>query len=848
MPNLVSRLTVQLIDHVSGPSKGAAGSLKGLAGSFDKLASAGGSGKMAGAMKRVIADIEALEKIGEFRNLKRGLADASQAFRLAQQYVRQLKTAITDSGTATRAQEAALRRAVAAADSAKGAWLRQGQAVRSAMSGLQAAGVTVNRLADHETRLRRSIELTNNSLSTRFGHFKTALAGSAVGRLAGSFGGAAGIGALGAGGTAFAVGKAGLTDALALERAMYDVSRATDTSGTALAGYQKQLESMSLASGARTTDLASMLAAAGFAGRPKGDLLEFTGYANKAMTAWGTNAEATGQALAELGNIYQANQKRIEEIGDAVNTVADQSAAKETDLIEVLRRAGAAGRGLGISAEQTLAFAGALKEVGTQPEVIGTALNALYTNLSLGDGATKEFADGLRVIGTNSQKLQASVRKNATGAIVELLEKLERIPDNLKRMEALKNLFGREYADNMGALLNNISGVKRLLDTMGDRKNYVGSVDRDAQKKLETDFNKLDRAQRALEQFSRNIGNPLKIAAGSIAAGVNSIFEASQKAVSASEALQAATRRLVAGTANKDDLDTIAKSPDGRRVVGQTIRQNATEAHVAGAAKGDALIAAGADPVAVDPATRRSNLTREIEALNRQIAMGEGGANARYRRTMAQRSLAAIPPASPAGLVAFTTHARNQHATAMALEKAEADRARNERVTSLTSARDRWAPGSIERENYQRQLDAESGQREEYGPTLLRKANVPQPTRRPVGSTAGRVTPDMLRTDALDQVKAKASDARAEFDALGNPINVTVETTALDLAKAKAGATKTEFDALGNPISVHVETSSLDQALNKAKQLQSILSGVGPAASGVSANVRRTFADIGVSE
>ncbi len=75
-----------------------------------------------------------------------------------------------------------------------------------------------------------------------------------------------------------------------------------------------------------------------------------------------------GQALAEIGNIYEANQKRIEEIGDDDHTMADNSASKETDLLEFMRRSGASAKEAGISAEKMLAFGAAMKEVGVRYE------------------------------------------------------------------------------------------------------------------------------------------------------------------------------------------------------------------------------------------------------------------------------------------------------------------------------------------------------------------------------------------------------------------------------------------------------------------------------------------------
>lgn len=467
---------------------------------------------------------------------------------------------------------------------------------------------------------------------------KDLLRNSAAGAAGAAMGGLGLAGVAGAGGAA-ALGAKGLGESLALERAMYDVSRATDASAEGLAGYRKEITQLSVATGQAAPELAGMLAQAGFAGRPKEELLAFMKYSAAAMTAWGTNAEQTGQSLAEIGNIYGANQKRIEEIGDAVNTVADASAAKETDLLNVLNRAGAAGRMIKVSAEQTLAMAGALKEVGQAPEVIGTSLNALFQNLSLGDEATKEFSDGLKAIGTNSKKLQAAVRKDAMGAIVDLLEKIKAVPDDLKRMQVLKQLFGREYADNIGALLNNLEGLKRLLGLMGDKKNYAGSVQRDVEKKLQQDFNRLERANQAISELARRLGDPLKIAAGSVAEGIVKMLEAYDQAKEARNKMDDAAKRVVEGKASQADVDTLAASDEGKAAIaGAGTAKAKADMRSDAAQTGDRIKHLPPEQqLAEQGSLLRRNLQRRIDALEKEIALTDPKGEKQGRASLLKR-------------------------------------------------------------------------------------------------------------------------------------------------------------------------------------------------------------------
>jgi TP901 family phage tail tape measure protein len=310
-------------------------------------------------------------------------------------------------------------------------------------------------------------------------------------------------GALAGGAVAVGYGlKRAVGSALSFERAMYDVEKATDSSGAQAQRYADDIIRMSKETGKTTDELAGMMAAAGFAGRPVQELTRFTEYAAKATSAWGTNAEETGQAMAVIGNIYGANQQRIEEIGDAINTAADTSATREKDLLDFIKRAGATGKQAGLTAEQVLAFGAAMGEAGTPMEVAATGFEALMNVMKLGREFSDKAGDGLNMLGVSSDKMRKQFVAKPLEATLGLLQKINKVTDPMKRAEILTNLFGKEYQDDIQKLMNSLPRLNSILGTMGDRTKYIGSVDKSFELWKEKDFARVEKAQRRLDALA----------------------------------------------------------------------------------------------------------------------------------------------------------------------------------------------------------------------------------------------------------------------------------------------------------------------------------------------------------
>jgi TP901 family phage tail tape measure protein len=560
MANAVSNLIIKLQDQLSGPAAKAAGSLDKLEAAGKDLKKIGGS---TAQIEKLTADLAKLNaqagKIGEFRDASRALDQAGLAYRKAQQDVRKLAAEIAATDRPTRQMKASFERAKREAASAATAFKQQGQAVRSMRSALDGAGIPVKGLASAEQNLKSRIDSATQSIErqraalaslskqhtsaasvvrggTISGRSRLPLHGaptsgvSPTAMMAGLGAAAAGAGLpmLGGAGVIYG-GVAAARSALSFERAMYEVQKATDATGDGLRKYENTILDLARATGKTKEELAGMFAAAGFAGRPTDELARFTEYGAKATVAWGTSADETGQALAELGNIYNAHQARIEEIGDAINTAADVSASRESDLLDFLRRAGASANQAGISAEHTLAFGAALKEVGVRSEVAATGFEALLNMMKLGEEFSKEAGDGLKELGVSSTRMRKSFVAKPVETMVALLERLNKVKDPLKKAEIMTNLFGKEYQDDISKLLNSLPRLNDLLKTMGDRSKYIGSVRQGFDLISQKDFNRLDRATQALDVLAVRGSNAFKLIAGGAAEEINKLVDGIEK-------------------------------------------------------------------------------------------------------------------------------------------------------------------------------------------------------------------------------------------------------------------------------------------------------------------------------
>lgn len=622
------------------------------------------------------------------------------------------------------------------------------------------------------------------------------------------------------------------------ERTLIEVGKATDSKGPELDAYAESLMKLARETGKTKEELGSMLASAGFAGRPGNELMRFTEFGAKATVAWGTSAEETGQALAELGNIYQADQKRIEEIGDAINTMADKSASKESDLLEFTRRAGASANQAGISAEPLLAFGAAMKEVGVRNEVAATGFEALLNVMKLGEEFSKSAGEGLEELGIKSDKMRKAFVAKPVETMVGLLEKLNKVSDPLKKAEIMTNLFGKEYQDDIAKLLNALPKIKQYLDLMQNKSNSAGSVRRQFSENLDKDVSKIDKATQAIDVMMKRLGDPIKSGAGGIAEQINKMVEGLEQG---DTILQRLMKRLNGGGEGGKPIELPEMNGEGdlEKWVEKNFpflsgkKWNETIDGAIGKTGADAERMNGEDARAAERAKEQAILDKpaEIEARMRAQSglAGQAQGATGFRRTMladqakkAEGEIARLQGELVQAKEAAAKVLEKRSEEQKAIEATKAQLESGKRLQGFTPDGARGTPGAITPGlgTFGFGKYGTSGQTDGVPKADPNSKRVPVPPTRPSEFTSPSGT-----TGTIDQIS----------DVLGkDPIKIKVDASEVEGAKTTATQAgevmKTSLNGNYHP---SVDVSSITAAIAVAEQLRAALAGAASAGVGV---------------
>lgn len=310
----------------------------------------------------------------------------------------------------------------------------------------------------------------------------------------------AGLAAAG-GGLAFAVKRA-----MDLESAMADVAKTTDLADDALARLSRDIQRLTREIPVSAEELAKLAAAGGQLGIAAENIEEFTRLSAVMGTSFSMTADESAQAVAKLMNVFGLAIGQVRALGDEVNTLGNNTAATERDILDVMTRVGGTARQFGLAADQAAALSAAMLSLGKTPEVAATGINSLLSRLQTANAAGAEFRNALRSIGIDSVKLARDIRGNPQAALENFLGVLEKI-DKQARAEVLVKLFGREYQDDIALLVGGLDQYRKALDLVADKTKTAGAMQREFEARIKTAEAQLQLLKNGATEAAVNIGN-----------------------------------------------------------------------------------------------------------------------------------------------------------------------------------------------------------------------------------------------------------------------------------------------------------------------------------------------------
>lgn len=296
--------------------------------------------------------------------------------------------------------------------------------------------------------------------------------------------------------------------AMEFETAMAGVKKVVDGTPEQMSRLSKEIKDLSVELGMTATEVAQIATMGGQLGVPIDKLGEFTTMAGQMSVAFSMSAEEAGNAAAKLANVFNMPIEQVGELGDVINTLGNNMAAKEREIVDAMLRVGGTARQFGLAKEEVAGLTAAMIALGKPPEVVSTAINALLTKLQTAQNQGAGFADGLKMIGTSADEMADNIAKNPQEALSGFLEKLGQIDDRQRSMVSVK-LFGAEYADDINLLVGSLGTYNQALGLATDKTATAGAMQKEFQAQMDTAAKKVTQAKAELMALAINIGQHL---------------------------------------------------------------------------------------------------------------------------------------------------------------------------------------------------------------------------------------------------------------------------------------------------------------------------------------------------
>ncbi|ECR2223266.1 phage tail tape measure protein [Campylobacter jejuni] len=315
------------------------------------------------------------------------------------------------------------------------------------------------------------------------------------------------------------IGK-GLGEAISFESAMADVRKVVNfDEGDDIKKMSADILKMSQTLPVTANELAAIAAAGGQIGLGSKDVREFTNLVTKMKVAFDMSAEDVGDSVAKIKNILGISLKDMEDLGDSINNLSDNSASKAREIIDVMKRTAAAGKQIGFTKEQIAALSSSFISLGKGPEVAGTAINSLYRVLATADNMGTKTESAFAKLGISGAFLKQASFDDPQKALDMFLQRISKL-DQKEQMGVLVDIFGREFADDMATLVGGLDTYKEALKNAGDEAKK-DSLQREFDTRAATTENSIILMKNAFNSLAVNLGSVFLPAISWVSAGIS---------------------------------------------------------------------------------------------------------------------------------------------------------------------------------------------------------------------------------------------------------------------------------------------------------------------------------------
>jgi len=264
------------------------------------------------------------------------------------------------------------------------------------------------------------------------------------------------------------------------ETQLIKVGKTADISGKELNDFGKDVVALSNKIPLSTNELLELAASAAQLGvKGKDNILKFTETVAKLGTATNITGEEGAQSIARLLNVTGEGIGTVDKFASIIVRLGNNVAATESEILSMASRVGKSTAQFEIGTTAVLGISAALKEVGIEAELGGSAIGRTFAEMQNavfnGGAALETFAS---ITGKSGAELKQLFQEDATGAFQIFIEALNKLPAEqvASSMETM-GLKGVRLREVIGTLAKRSDILGRSLSLASDEAQRQTALD-----------------------------------------------------------------------------------------------------------------------------------------------------------------------------------------------------------------------------------------------------------------------------------------------------------------------------------------------------------------------------------
>lgn len=276
--------------------------------------------------------------------------------------------------------------------------------------------------------------------------------------------------------------------AIDFEFAMADVLKVLDDiSPKQLVKLEKEMFKTSVALARLPVGIAEIVTEGGKLGIPIEQLGRFTRLAGKTAIAFDIIDKEASRSIGKIKSVLRLSVRETEDLLDAINFLGDNTNAQVGGILEIVQR-----------------LSGTMATIKMPKRFIaGWAAIAEIAEVS-----PRRAATGMEIMVREMQKMpgmMAKLLKAPNKTIADFLKKVEGMSD-IRRQRFLERQFGEQAAAFIAKLVTKIDLLDETLDLVANKTKFLGSMQRELNKKMATAKFQIDRIKSAWRVFLIIVG------------------------------------------------------------------------------------------------------------------------------------------------------------------------------------------------------------------------------------------------------------------------------------------------------------------------------------------------------